>query len=180
MNNETKSFLGINQSNSKTIIWIISIGIPLIVATLFQVRFDYSMPFLPYVNAVINSVTLMCILLGLYFIKQGNQKRHWQLMTTALFLSIGFLLSYLLYHASSEETSFGGEGWIRYIYFFLLITHIILSAIIVPLVLVTFLRAKLGEFEKHRKIAKYTFVIWTYVLVSGIAVFFMIEPYYGG
>jgi putative membrane protein len=176
--NDKKSFLGITESNSKAAIWAISIGIPVIVAAFFQVQFDYSMPFLPYVNAVINSLTLICILSGLYFIKQGNQERHWQMMTTALFLSVGFLISYLLYHASSEETSFGGEGWIRYVYFFLLITHILLSAIIVPLVLITFLRAKLEQFEKHRKIAKYTFVIWTYVLASGIAVFFMIEPYY--
>lgn len=174
-----RSFLGITPSNSKAVIWSISIGIPLIVAALFQVKFDYSMPFLPYLNAGINSLTLVFILIGLYFIRTGNQKRHWQMMTTALFLSVAFLVSYLLYHASSEETSFGGEGTVRYVYFFLLITHIILSAIIVPLVLVTFLRAKLGEFEKHRRIAKYTFVIWTYVLVSGIAVFFLIEPYYG-
>jgi putative membrane protein len=176
--NENRSFFGINQSNSKAVIWSISIGIPLVVAALFQVKFDYSMPFLPYLNAGINTITLICISFALYFIKRGNQKRHWQLMTTALFLSIAFLLSYLLYHASSEETSFGGEGTVRYIYFFLLITHILLSAIIVPLVLVTFLRAKLGQFDKHRKIAKYTFVIWAYVLASGIAVFFMIEPYY--
>lgn len=178
MINSNNSFFGINQSNSKSIIWIISIGIPLIVIALFQVKIDYSMPFLPYVNAVINSITLVCISLALYFIKNGNQKWHWRLMTTALFLSVAFLISYLLYHASSAETSFGGEGSIRYLYFILLITHILLSAIIVPLVLITFLRAKLGDFEKHRKIAKYTFVIWAYVLLSGLAVFFMIEPYY--
>lgn len=178
MTNENKSFLGINESNSKPVIWSISIGIPVIVALLFQIKFDYSMPFLPYVNAVINTLTFICILLGLYFIKNGNQKWHWRMMTTALILSVAFLLSYLLYHASSEETRYGAEGFIRYVYFFLLITHIILSAIIVPLVLVTFLRAKLGQFEKHRKIARYTFIIWTYVLVSGISVFLMIEPFY--
>lgn len=176
--NDNTSYFGINKSNSKPVIWAISIGIPLLVVALFQIKFDYSMPFLPYVNAFINSITLICISLALYFIKTGNQKRHWQLMTTALYLSIAFLLSYLLYHASSEETKYGGEGTIRYLYFILLITHILLSAVIVPLVLITFLRAKLGEFEKHRKIAKYTFVIWAYVLVSGIAVFFMIQPYY--
>lgn len=178
MTNEKTSFLGINSSNSKAVIWSISIGIPLVVAALFQVKFDYSMPFLPYLNAGINSITLICISLALFYIKKGNRKRHWQFMTTALLLSVAFLLSYLLYHASSEETRYGGEGMIRYVYFFLLITHILLSAIIVPLVLVTFLRAKLGQFDKHRKIAKYTFVIWAYVLASGIAVFFMIEPYY--
>jgi putative membrane protein len=178
MNSQNTSFLGINESNSKPVIWSISIGIPVIVALLFQVKFDYSMPFLPYVNAVINSLTFICILLGLYFIKTGNQTWHWRMMTTALLLSVAFLVSYLLYHASSEETRYGGEGLIRYVYFFLLITHILLSAIIVPLVLITFLRAKLGQFEKHRKIARYTFIIWTYVLVSGLAVFFMIEPFY--
>ena len=172
------SFFGIDESNSKAFIWSVSIGIPLIVALLFQVRIDYSMPFLPYVNAVINSATLVCISLALYFIRTGNRSWHERFMTTALFLSVVFLLSYLLYHASSEETRYGGEGAVRYLYFFLLITHILLSTIIVPLVLITFLRARLGQFEKHRRIAKYTFVIWAYVLVSGIAVFFMIEPYY--
>ena len=136
------------------------------------------MPFLPYVNAVINSVTLVCISLALYFIRTGKRSWHERFMTTALFLSVAFLISYLLYHASSEEARYGGEGMIRYVYFFLLITHILLSTIIVPLVLITFLRAKLGEFDKHKKIARYTFVIWAYVLLSGIAVFFMIEPFY--
>lgn len=175
---QKSSFFGINQSNSKRIIWTISIAIPLIVAMLFQVKIDYSMPFLPYVNAVINSVTLVCISLALYFIRTGKRSWHERFMTTALFLSVAFLISYLLYHASSEEARYGGEGMIRYVYFFLLITHILLSTIIVPLVLITFLRAKLGEFDKHKKIARYTFVIWAYVLLSGIAVFFMIEPFY--
>ena len=177
--NDNNSFLGINKSNSKRIIWFISIGVPLIVISLFQIKINYSLPVLPYINAVINSATLLCIVLGLYFIRKGKRTWHWRMMTTALYLSIVFLLSYLLYHAGSDEAKFGGEGSIRYVYFFLLITHILLSAIIVPLVLITFLRAKLGEFDKHKKIARYTFVIWTYVLISGIAVFFMIEPYYG-
>lgn len=176
--NMKETFLGIHSANSRKIILAISIGIPLIVIALFQVKINYSLPFLPYVNAVINLLTLLCVVGALYFIKTGKRKSHENLMTTALILSIFFLLFYLLYHAGSDETKFGGEGWIRYVYFFLLITHILLSTIIVPLVLITFLRARLGEFDKHKKIARYTFVIWCYVLVSGIAVFLMIEPYY--
>ena len=175
---EQKSFFLINQKNIKKVIWLISIGIPLIVVALFQIKIDYEMPFLPYVNAVINSLTLICIILAVYFIRNKNRKKHEFMMTIALVLSVLFLLFYLLYHASSEEANFGGEGWIRYIYFTLLISHILLSTIIVPLVLVTYLRAKMEEFDKHKKIARYTFFIWAYVLISGILVFMMIEPYY--
>jgi len=175
---EQNTFLSINKKNVNKAIWIISIGIPLIVIALFQVKINYSLPFLPYLNVVINSLTLICVVLALYYIKKGERKKHQNLMTTALYLSVLFLLSYLLYHAGSDEAKFGGEGWIRYFYFILLITHILLSSIVVPLVLITFLRAKMEEFDKHKKIARYTFVIWTYVLISGLLVFFMIEPYY--
>jgi putative membrane protein len=175
---EQKSFFLVNQKNIKKVIWIISIGIPLIVVALFQIKIDYEMAFLPYVNAVINSLTLVCIFLALYFIKNKNRKMHERMMTTALILSVLFLLFYLLYHASSEEAKFGGEGVIRYFYFTLLISHILLSTIIVPLVLISLLYAKMEAFTKHKKIARYTFFIWAYVLISGILVFLMIEPYY--
>lgn len=171
----------LNQLSTKKInriIWIISIGIPVVVGALFQIKINYSLPFLPYVNAVINSLTLLCILMAVYFIRKGNKTLHKKLMSTALLLSILFLLSYLLYHAGSDEAKFGGEGSIRYVYFFLLITHILVSAIIVPLVLISYLRAKLEQFDKHKRIARITFFIWVYVLVSGLAVFWMIQPYY--
>ena len=173
------SFLGINPKNINKAIWIIGIVIPLVVIALFQVQIPYSLPFLPYINAVINSITLICILAAFYYILKKKRKIHERLMTTALILSILFLISYLIYHAGTEESKFGGEGTIRYVYFFLLITHILLSSIIVPLVLITFIRARLEEFDKHKRIARITFVLWTYVLISGLAVFFMIEPYYG-
>ena len=167
-----------NPKRIKRIIWLISIVIPLVVVALFQVKLPYSLPFLPYVNAIINSIALICILLAFYYIKKGNIKNHRILMTTALFLSVLFLISYLLYHAGSEESKYGGEGILRYIYFFLLISHILLSSVIVPLVLVTFLRARIGDFEKHKKIARITYPVWIYVLVSGILVFILIQPYY--
>jgi len=168
----------INKKNIDKYIWIISIGIPLIVISLFQIKIDYSVPLLPYFNAVINFITLICIVLAFYYIKKGNQEAHAKLMTTALILSIIFLLSYLVYHAGSNETKFGGEGVIRYVYFVLLISHILLSSIIVPLVLITFLRAKMKDFDRHKKIARYTFVVWIYVLISGILVFLLIRPFY--
>ena len=176
--NRQNSLKNLSSKKIKCIIWIISIGVPILVISLFQIKINYSLPFLPYVNAIINSVTLLCILLAYIFIKKGNKNLHRKFMTTALILSIFFLLSYLLYHAGSDEAKFGGEGNIRYVYFALLISHILLSAIIVPMVLISYLRAKLEQFDKHKKIARIAFFIWVYVLVSGLAVFLLIQPYY--
>lgn len=176
--NKQNSLMNLSTKKIRLIIWIISIGIPLLVMSLFQIKINYSLPFLPYVNAVINTITLLCIILAFLFIKKGNKKLHRKLMTTALILSILFLLFYLLYHAGSDEAKFGGEGNIRYLYFSLLISHILLSAIIVPMVLISYLRAKLEQFDKHKRIARISFFIWVYVLISGIAVFWMIQPYY--
>ena len=99
-------------------------------------------------------------------------------MTTCIVLSALFLIMYVAYHMTSESTKYGGEGILRYIYFFILITHIALSIIIIPLVLKTYSKAYLKDFETHRKWAKYTFPIWLYVAVTGVVVYFMISPYY--
>ena len=99
-------------------------------------------------------------------------------MLTAFALSALFLISYVIYHSLAEETHFGGEGVIRYIYFFILITHIILAAAIVPLVLITLVRGLSNKFDKHRKIARWTFPLWLYVAVTGVVVYLMLRPYY--
>jgi putative membrane protein len=99
-------------------------------------------------------------------------------MKTAIALSLAFLVLYIAYHLTTEATKFGGEGMIRYVYFFLLVTHILLSIAVVPLVLITYVRALSERFDKHKKIAKITFPIWLYVAISGVVVYFMIAPYY--
>jgi putative membrane protein len=99
-------------------------------------------------------------------------------MTTAITLSVAFLVMYVAYHMTSDSTKFGGEGMIRNVYFFILISHILLSIAVIPLVLITYVRALAERFDRHKKIAKITFPIWLYVAVTGVVVYLMISPYY--
>ncbi len=161
--------------------WIIvlSIVIPVAVALLFSVRIEgYDTSFLPPIYATINGITALLLMLAVLAVKKGKVERHRKLMTTAIVCSVMFLLLYVAYHATSDSTSYGGEGVMRYIYFFLLISHILLSIGIIPLVLITYVRALAERFDKHKKIAKITFPLWLYVAVSGVLVYVMISPYY--
>ena len=161
-------------------IWLISIVIPVVVAILFTVRIPNvaSLSFLPPIYATVNGITAVILLLALKAIKSKNIKLHKNLMKTAIALSLIFLLMYVAYHMTSDSTPYGGEGFIRYVYFFILISHIILSIGIIPMVLFTYVRAFTRQFEDHKKIARYTFPIWLYVAVTGVIVYFMISPYY--
>lgn len=173
----------IEQKFSKFII-AVSIIIPLVVALLFGVKlrdFGYDvqpMSFLPPIYATINGLTAIVLVLAVRAIKNGKQKLHERLMTLAIGLSVTFLVMYVAYHMTAESTKFGGEGFIRYVYFFLLITHILLSIIVIPLVLFTYVRALAERFDRHRKLARITFPIWLYVAVTGVIVYLMIAPYY--
>ncbi len=161
--------------------WIIvlSIVIPIAVALLFSVRIEgYNTSFLPPIYATINGITAIILVLAVMAVKNGKVERHRKLMTTAIVCSVMFLLLYVAYHATSDSTSYGGEGAMRYVYFFLLISHILLSIGIIPLVLITYVRALAERFDKHKKIAKITFPLWLYVAVSGVLVYVMISPYY--
>ena len=161
------------------IIIILSIGLPLAVAGLFGVKIDLELPvFLPPIYATINAVTAFILILAFVAIKKGNRKLHERLNKTAILLSIVFLVLYVLYHMTSDSTIFGGEGNVKTIYFFILISHILLSIAVIPFVLITYVRAKLGKFPEHRKIAKITFPLWLYVAITGVVVYFMISPYY--
>ena len=111
-------------------------------------------------------------------IKNGKRQLHKQLMTTAIGLSLAFLVMYIAYHMTTDSTKFGGEGMIRNLYFFILITHILLSIAVIPLVMITYVRALAEKFDKHKKIAKITFPTWLYVAVTGVIVYLMISPYY--
>ncbi|GGE97788.1 DUF420 domain-containing protein [Flavobacterium limi] len=162
----------------------VSIVIPVVVAILFGVKlkdFGYNvepLSFLPPIYATINGITAIVLVLAVIAIKKGNQKLHEILMTTAIALSVAFLVMYVAYHMTADSTKFGGEGLVRYVYLFILLTHILLSIAIIPLVLITYVRALAKRFDRHRKIAKITFPLWLYVAVTGVVVYLMISPYY--
>ncbi|MEM8846417.1 MAG: DUF420 domain-containing protein [Bacteroidota bacterium] len=161
-------------------ITVVSIVIPLVVALLFGYKIPNAEPlsFLPPIYATTNGITAVLLVLALVAIKNGKMKLHRNLMMGCITLSALFLVMYVAYHMTSESTKYGGEGFLRYAYFFILITHIALSIIIIPLVLKTYSKAYLQDFEAHRKWARYTFPIWLYVAVTGVVVYLMISPYY--
>ena len=164
----------------KSLIIVVSIVIPLVVLILFNIRITSLPPltFLPPIYATINGITAILLIAALYSIKNKKIKQHELLMKTSIFLSIVFLVMYILYHMTTDPTPYGGEGIIRTVYFFILISHITLSVFIVPMVLVTYVRAISKMFDKHKKIARITFPIWLYIAVTGVIVYLMISPYY--
>ena len=157
-----------------------SILIPIVVAILFGVKIPNVEPlsFLPPIYATINGLTAVILVIAFIAIKKKNIVLHENLMTTAIYCSGLFLIMYVAYHMTSDSTKFGGEGTIKYVYYFILLTHIVLSIIIIPFVLITYVRAITNNFEKHKKIAKITFPLWLYVAVTGVVVYIMISPYY--
>ena len=170
----------VGKSKYNVYIWIVSIIIPLVVAFLFTVRIPNveSLSFLPPIYATINGLTSILLITALWAIKNKKIKLHEGLMKTAIGFSLLFLLMYVAYHMTSDSTPYGGEGVVRYIYFFILITHIFLSIGIIPMVLITYLRAISKQFADHKKIARYTFPIWLYIAITGVVVYLMISPYY--
>lgn len=164
---------------SQRLIIGLSIAIPLLVAILFKVKVPgYDLRFLPPIYASINGLTAVLLIGAVAAIKNGNRKVHEGLMKTCIGLSGAFLVMYVLYHMTSDSTSYGGTGVLRIVYYFILISHILLSVAVVPFVLLTFSRALLGDFERHKALAKFTFPIWLYVAVTGVIVYVMISPYY--
>ena len=167
-----------------TLIVFVSVLIPIVVAILFTVKLkDFGfevepLSFLPPIYATINGITAVVLVAAVLAIKKGNRKVHERLMTFAIALSLAFLVMYVAYHMTSDSTKFGGEGWIKFVYFFILISHILLSIAVIPLVLFTYVRALASRFDHHKKLAKITFPIWLYVAVTGVVVYLMIAPYY--
>jgi putative membrane protein len=176
----------------------VSILIPVAVAILFSIKLkDFGfevepLSFLPPIYAGINGVTAMLLIMGVIAIKNGNKKVHERFMTLAIACSVTFLVMYVAYHLTSDSTKFGDvngdgildateklhAGWMRYVYFFILISHILLSIAIIPLVLFTYVRALAQRFDKHKKLAKITYPIWLYVAITGVIVYLLISPYY--
>jgi putative membrane protein len=194
-----------NNSNKKTLeqrfrlsIILVSIVIPIAVAILFTVKLkDFGievepLSFLPPIYASINGLTALLLVMGVMAIKNGNKKVHERFMTMAIACSVVFLVMYVAYHMTADSTVYGdvdgnkildatekaNAGLIRNVYLFILLSHIALSIVIIPLVLITYVRALAARFDRHRKIAKITFPLWLYVAVTGVVVYLMISPYY--
>lgn len=194
MNNQNNNLEGKFKSG----IVVVSILIPVAVAILFSVKLkDFGievepLSFLPPIYAGINALTAILLVIGVIAIKNGNREKHKKLMTAAIGCSVAFLVMYVAYHLTADSAKYGDVnhdgtvseielaevGIMRLIYFFILITHILLSIIIIPLVLFTYVRALAERFDRHKKLAKITFPIWLYVAITGVIVYIMISPYY--
>jgi putative membrane protein len=175
---EDKKILDDKKYNK--LIIALSIIIPVAVAALFGIKIENAeLPvFLPPIYASINAMTALVLVLAFIAIKNKKIKLHERLMKFAIVLSVLFLLMYIAYHMTSDSTKFGGEGVVKYMYYFVLITHILLSVAVIPFVLITYVRAITNNIEKHKKIARITFPLWLYVAITGVIVFIMISPYY--
>ncbi|GAA3949211.1 DUF420 domain-containing protein [Hymenobacter algoricola] len=172
-----------NHAKIRITMAVLAAVVPLLVAILHYFPETFRIPgaqvkFLPALNAVLNSLTAVCLLLGYYFIRRKEVLKHRAMMGTAFLLGALFLVSYVVYHSQVASTQFGGVGTIRYVYFALLLSHIALAAITVGLVLFTLYFALTEQFARHRRIARWTFPVWLYVSITGVIVYFMISPYY--
>ena len=167
-------------------VWTVSIAIPLVVVALFLIPPAEGLSedtlrqvyWLPRLNAALNGSAFVCLLVSFLSIRKGNIARHKALNTAALALSALFLVSYVTFHLLTESTKFGGEGPIRAVYFVILVSHIVLSAAIVPLALFSYARGLMGDVVRHRRIARITMPMWLYVTATGVIVYLMISPYY--
>lgn len=181
LQNQEKSIQ--NNSLYLKLIGVISVLVPVLVAFLLFVPQtgllgNLEVSFLPKLNAIFNTTASLLLVTGFILIKNRKILGHKIAMWLAFFISALFLVSYVVYHTQAPPTTFGGEGLIRYFYYFILLTHILLAVIIVPFVLVTIYNSTTGQLMKHRKIARYTFPLWLYVTVTGVLIYLLISPYY--
>ncbi|ARK09521.1 DUF420 domain-containing protein [Fibrella sp. ES10-3-2-2] len=170
------------EKNANRLINVVSIAIPVVVALILGIRQKFELgtwtTYLPHINGVINSLTSVLLVVGYYFIRQKNVVAHRRTMTAAFTLGAFFLVAYVLYHISNESTSFGGEGWVRPVYYFLLISHIALSVVVLWFVLRAVYFALTKQFVLHKKMTRWALPIWLYVSTTGVIVYLMIKPYY--
>ena len=171
-----------NDVRARTLIIAVSIIVFAAIVVLSKVKLNVQLGFDEHlfakINAIINSTVSVLLLAGLIAVKNKKYLLHKRIMITAILLSCLFLVSYICHHLFTGETKFGGEGTIRYIYYFILGTHIVLAGIILPFILFTAYRSMIGEFARHKKLARITWPIWLYVAITGVVVYFMISPYY--
>ncbi len=133
---------------------------------------------LPHLNATLNSISALLLITGYVFIRRGNIAAHRRCMISAFIASVLFLISYLTYHAFHGSTPFKGTGWVRPLYFTILLTHTALAVVVAPLAIVTLVRALRERFDKHRRIARWTFPVWLYVSVTGVIVYLMLYQFF--
>ncbi len=171
-----------NDKRASLLIILFSIIVFVAVVVLYKIKLELELPFnvhlFAQINAAINTAVSFLLLVGLLAVKRGRYALHKKVMMTSMVLSFLFLVSYICHHLLSDSTVFGGEGTIRYVYYFILITHIILAAIILPFILFTSYRALVAEWTAHKKLARITWPIWFYVSVTGVIVYLLISPYY--
>jgi putative membrane protein len=171
-----------NDKGAKALILVVSAVVFVAVVLLKKIEITANLGFdvhvFATVNAVINTIVSILLVAALIAVKKGKYQMHKSLMMLAIAFSVLFLLSYIAHHLLAGNTPFGGQGSIRYVYFFILITHIFLAAVILPFILFTAYRGLTGEWPRHRKLAKITWPIWFYVSVTGVIVYLMISPYY--
>ena len=171
-----------NDKKAKTLIILFSVVVFVAVTALSRIKVEVDLGFdlhlFAKANAIINGCVAVVLIAALIAVKNKKYLVHKRMMITAMILSIIFLVSYICHHLFTGETKFGGEGNIRYVYYFILGTHIILAAIILPFILFTAYRSMVGEYARHKKLARITWPIWFYVAVTGVVVYFMISPYY--
>lgn len=185
-----------NEKNARILIWSVSVIVFLGIAGLSGIHLDYQLSFDPHLfaafNAIANSVVAILLIAGLVSVKRKNYRLHKKIMLAAIVISVLFLISYVCHHLLSGESKFGDlnhdgilsseekieAGSLRYLYYFILITHIPLAGIFLPFILFTAYRALSGDYQKHKKIARITWPIWLYVAITGVAIYLLISPYY--
>ncbi|MFM7401983.1 MAG: DUF420 domain-containing protein [Bacteroidota bacterium] len=168
------------EKKLNTLAYVVSVVVLLLVGLMRRVKIqtDIDFSFLPPVHASLNALTAVILVVAFIHIKNGRVEQHRKAIYAAMVTSALFLLSYVLYHFTTPETRFGGEGIIRHVYFFILITHIILAALTLPFILLTFNRAYTDQFDRHKKMARWVFPLWLYVAVTGPVCYLMLKPYY--
>ncbi len=171
-----------NDKLAKRLIWTVSIVVFSVVVLLHELKIKVEVEFdvhiFAKINAIINGIVATLLLLGIYFVKSKKYILHKKTMNLAIILSLLFLLSYIAHHILTESTAFGRSGAIMYVYYIILISHILLAGLSLPFILFTAYRASISEFSAHKKMAKYVFPVWLYVAVTGVVVYLMISPYY--
>lgn len=159
---------------------VVSLVVVVLVVLMRKIKLDLGIDFrfLPPVYSTINAVVAVVLLFALSAVKRQKIALHQRLMTLAMFFSVLFLLCYVLYHITTPETKYCHEGGVRYVYFFLLITHIVLAAVLLPFILFTYIRGYTGQVMLHRKMAKWVFPLWLYVAVTGPVLYWMLRECY--
>ena len=182
--NNTLGLTDLTKDDKKANIFILSVSavVFLAVIVLHELNLKIQVNFNPHIfakfNAVINGTVSLLLILGLFFVKSKKYHLHKRVMNLSIILSVLFLLSYIAHHLLAESTVFGGEGSIKSIYYFILVSHIILAGLSLPFILYTAYRASIAEFGKHKKLARYVYPVWLYVAITGVIVYFLISPYY--